>query len=34
LGDEAAARADFTLALALAPPGFPGREYIERNLAE
>ncbi len=33
-GDEAGARADFTRALALAPPDFPGREYIERNLAK
>jgi Flp pilus assembly protein TadD len=32
VGDEAGARADFTRALALAPVGWPGRAYIERNL--
>jgi Tfp pilus assembly protein PilF len=32
VGDEAGARADFTRALALAPIGWPGRAYIERNL--
>ena len=32
-GDEEGARADFTRALALAPVGWPGREYIERNLS-
>jgi tetratricopeptide (TPR) repeat protein len=31
-GDEAGARADFTRALALAPIGWPGRAYIQRNL--
>ena len=32
-GDEDGARADFTRALALAPVGWPGRVYIERNLS-
>ena len=33
-GDEAGARADFTRALALAPVGWPGRAYIQRNLTK
>ena len=33
IGDEPGAVADFTRALALAPVGWPGREYIERNLS-